>query len=409
MNIFALFKIIVFASSLISTFLACYVYTKRGNSLPLKFLSGLLFANLIYASSYFFEISAMNVAQIKLFLNMEYVGIFFIPIFWVFIAWSYHPTNPLYNQKLLRKLRILYILPVIMNLVVWTNDLHHLFYYSIDVDLTLPLSLLIVDRAPGFWIANGTIIVLYIVGTIRIFYNFIRSKGDYRKQYLLLTLATIPPFVSYLLILTQAVPYGLDLNSIAFALSGLLIFWGMDNLRLFNILPFAQKVVIDVMRDAVIVLDTKGCLIECNIPARMLLEDDSPNLTNVPLCELNPHLAPLFSNSSDVYEIDLELPHSGEIKTYSIYKSTITDRKNRTHGDLYLLHDLTEIRTYVKDLEHLASFDGLTNLLNHRQFINLATTEANRLEDQGFGMFSLIIFDLDNFKKINDNYGSPIW
>jgi len=359
----------------------------------------------VYATSYFFEISAINLAQVKFFLNLEYIGIFFIPIFWIFIAYSYHPDNPSYKQNLLRKLRIVYIIPFIMNLVIWTNDWHHMMYYDIRLDHNLSISLLDVDRAPGFWVINSIIILFYLVGTLRMVGNLVRSKGNHRKQYLLLSLASIPPFLSYMFTLNQSIPYGLDLNPIAFAFSGLLLFWGMDNLQLFNILPIAQKLVIDAMRDAMIVLDTKGRLIEYNIPAKLLLDDDDPNLFKVPLNKFKSHLSPLFFNPSDTYEVDLVLPRTGEVRTYSVYKSPITDRKNHTRGDLYLLHDLTQIYTYVKELEHLASSDGLTNLLNHRQFMNLVNKEAKRLHKQGFGKFSLIMFDLDHFKAINDAYG----
>ncbi len=405
MNILLVFKIVIFISALSSTVLSGYVYNRRANSLSLRLLMGLLLANFIYASSYFFEISAVNVEQIKVFLSLEYLGILFIPIYWVFIAWIYHPENDFYDKKLLHKLRFLYIFPVIANILLWTNDYHHWVYHDISIKSTEAISLLVVDRAAGFWVINIFIIVLYLVGTVRIIFNLIQSHGNHRKQYLLLTFSTIPPFFSYILILTQAVPYNLDLNPIAFALSGILLFWGMDNLQLFNILPVAQKLVVDVIRDAMIVLDPKGRLIECNIPAKSLLEGENADLYKVPLRELNPHLAPLFTSTSDTYEIDLKVPHLPETRTYSVFRSPIFDYKNRIQGDLYLLHDLTQIRSYVKELEHLASSDGLTNLLNHREFMNLANKEASRLQKLGFGNFAIIMFDLDNFKTINDSYG----
>ena len=405
MDIMTLFKIVVFLSALGSMFLLGYVYNRRGNSLSLRYLSGLLLAILIYASSYFFEISAGTITQIKFALNLEYVGILFIPIFWVFIAWSYHPDNPAYNEKLLKKLRILYIIPIVLNIIVWTNDLHHWVYEHIEFTNDQHISLLVVDRNPGFWVLNGIIIVLFSIGAFRMITNLIKSSGDHRKQYLLLTLASIPPFFSYILILGQVIPYKLDINPLAFVLSGILVFWGMYNLELFNILPIAQKLVIDAIRDTMIVLNPKGCLIAYNIPATQLFEKDNPDIFKTPLKDLYPHLSPLFCDVSDSYEIDVTIPDSEEVRTYSIYKSPIIDRKNRLRGSLYLLHELTEMKKYVKELEHLASSDGLTNLLNHRQFMNLATMEAQRLKEEGFGQFSLIMLDLDKFKKINDEYG----
>lgn len=405
MNIVTVFRIAIFASAFVSTVLAVYLYNRREGSQSLRFLSGLSIANMVYATSYLFEIAAPTLAEVKFFLYMEYMGIFFIPVFWVLIAWSYHPDNPSHNQKLLRRLRILYAIPLIVIPIVWTNDWHHLIYNDIWIDRNLPISLLQVDRAPGFWVINSIIVILYLGGTLRMVVNLISSQGNHRRQYLLLTLAAIPPFLSYMLVLKQSVNYGLDLNPVAFALSAFLLFWGMANLQLFNILPIAQNMVIDAMQDAMMILDTKGRLIESNLPAKQLLESEDQISTRVPIAKLNPHLSLQFSHPSDMHEAELVLPKTGELRTFSIYRSPITDRKNRPLGNLYLLHDLTEIRAYVKELEHLASSDGLTDLLNHRHFMNLASKEAEKLLEKGSGTFSLIMFDLDHFKTINDSHG----
>ncbi|MGD1833957.1 MAG: histidine kinase N-terminal 7TM domain-containing protein [Sphaerochaetaceae bacterium] len=405
MDILILFKIAVFFSALGSTFLLGYAFNRRANSLSLRALSGLLVSTLIYAASYFFEISAATDMQITLALYLEYLGIFFIPIFWVFIAWSYHPEEPAYNEPLLRRLKILFAIPVISNIAVWTNGYHHWVYDHIGMNSEQSISLLVVDRGPGFWVLNGIMIVFLIIGSVKMLINLIQSDGNYRKQYLLLSLAAVPPILSYSFILFQSTPYNIDTSPVAFALSGILIFWGMYNLQLFNILPIAQKLVVEAIRDAMIVLDPEGCLIEYNVPAKKLFDSRVPGINKKPLIELYPHLTPLFLSESDSYEIDLEMPSSDNVRSFSVYRSAIIDRKNHLRGNLYLLHDLTEMKSYVKELEHLASSDGLTNLLNHRKFVERAHAEAQRLDQIGSGTFSIIMFDLDKFKMINDEYG----
>jgi len=405
MDILILFKVVIFISAIVTTFLLGYTFNRRANSLSLRALSGLLLAILVYAASYFFEISAASASQIAFALYLEYVGIFFIPLFWVFISWSYHPDNPTYNGTLLKRLQVLYIIPIVSNILVWTNGYHHWVYNHIGLNIDQSISLLVIDRGPGFWVLNGIMIVFLVIGNIRMIVNFFRSNGIHRKQYLILSLAALPPLISYTFILLQTTPFNVDTNPIAFALSGLLIFWGMYNYQLFNILPIAQKLVVDAIRDIMIVLDPKGCLIEFNDPAKQLFDSNNPSLYKAPLLELYPHLTPLFSNSSDTYEVILPNENSEKMRTYAIYKSPIVDRKKRFRGNLYLLHELTEIKAYVKELEHLASFDGLTNLFNHRKFMKFAKDEAERLRREGAGKFSIIMFDLDKFKAVNDEFG----
>ena len=59
------------------------------------------------------------------------------------------------------------------------------------------------------------------------------------------------------------------------------------------------------------------------------------------------------------------------------------------------------------ELEHRAYSDYLTNLPNRRYFIEQAELELSRYQRYG-EEFSLVMFDIDNFKQINDKYGHNI-
>jgi diguanylate cyclase (GGDEF)-like protein len=61
----------------------------------------------------------------------------------------------------------------------------------------------------------------------------------------------------------------------------------------------------------------------------------------------------------------------------------------------------------VRDLEQLATTDGLTGLINHRTFQKQLIHEIERAKRTQTEM-ALMLVDLDHFKKINDNYGHPI-
>lgn len=66
--------------------------------------------------------------------------------------------------------------------------------------------------------------------------------------------------------------------------------------------------------------------------------------------------------------------------------------------------DVTEKRRMLKKLENLARRDGLTGLWNRRFFFELGQRElARALRDRS--ALSLIYFDADHFKNINDTHG----
>ena len=57
-------------------------------------------------------------------------------------------------------------------------------------------------------------------------------------------------------------------------------------------------------------------------------------------------------------------------------------------------------------LEHLASTDALTGIMNRRSFVEALEREHRRCIRHREEM-ALVLFDLDYFKEINDNHGHP--
>jgi diguanylate cyclase (GGDEF)-like protein len=57
-------------------------------------------------------------------------------------------------------------------------------------------------------------------------------------------------------------------------------------------------------------------------------------------------------------------------------------------------------------VEEQATTDGLTGLVNHRTFQERFTTMLGRAERHEFPV-SLLLTDIDHFKKVNDSYGHP--
>ncbi len=59
----------------------------------------------------------------------------------------------------------------------------------------------------------------------------------------------------------------------------------------------------------------------------------------------------------------------------------------------------------IKKLSILASRDGLTGLFNRREFDRLLAQAASRVQVKNGQEISLIMIDIDHFKRFNDRYG----
>lgn len=82
----------------------------------------------------------------------------------------------------------------------------------------------------------------------------------------------------------------------------------------------------------------------------------------------------------------------------------VRDDDQRLIGRLWLYEDVTQERRNAEQLIYLAERDGLTGLYNRRRFEDLlerAVHDANRRH----GRCALLLFDLDEFKDLNDHFG----
>ncbi|MCI8648558.1 MAG: diguanylate cyclase [Anaerotruncus sp.] len=67
--------------------------------------------------------------------------------------------------------------------------------------------------------------------------------------------------------------------------------------------------------------------------------------------------------------------------------------------------DIHDSRVKEDNLERMANHDALTGLLNHA---SIKKQIIERLESAHDGHFALVMFDLDHFKSVNDNYGHDV-
>ena len=84
----------------------------------------------------------------------------------------------------------------------------------------------------------------------------------------------------------------------------------------------------------------------------------------------------------------------------------VYDENGRFAGCEVIAVDVTEQRLLEDHLRHQASSDSLTGLANHRSLLEILHAEIARSDRTG-REFSLVLFDLDGLKEVNDKFGHP--
>jgi len=95
---------------------------------------------------------------------------------------------------------------------------------------------------------------------------------------------------------------------------------------------------------------------------------------------------------------------------YNIYKERFSFQLHihyfpQTDTFLLVFTDITQLNNQKNHLEYLAEIDALTSLYNKRKFDEYLQTSLTLYKARKIEVMSILMFDIDNFKTINDTLG----
>lgn len=396
---------LICTSGVMNLFLTIYAFGKRHHySTVLKFFLFNSFVTTIYCFAAAFGLLSTTLEQIKIWTVFQYIGIAFAPPAGLLFIMAYlgvHMTK--------KKIVALLSIPTITVLMVATNDLHYLHYRVFEFDKALGMPF--VHQEIGIWYTiHGTFIFgCMFAAFILALSRWRETAKPYRPQLLSLICGQFVPIFTAFVYLIGLTPAGIDPVPMVLWLSSLFYFWSIRSSGLFAIMPVAKDVIFNSMNDGVAVLDESRRLIEFNDPLRSMLPSLNKKMLGYEFEKLwleltgVPFSVQAFTakSSSDIMLTINEQEHIYKIRTSTIVGAA--DRK----GFLLIFTDITELMQLHKKLEHQAHFDELTQLYNRRAFFEKSNREFDQLRAQS-APFTVILIDVDHFKKVNDTYGHHV-
>ena len=389
-------------SSLLMAFLSAAAWMRAWSGARTGSFAGLSAAGLVYSACYLLELTSPDLATTLLVIRVEYFGIALIAPFFLLTVRDFSD-----DVRLRVPTPLLFVIPVVVIALVMTMGAHELYYIKPWIETVRGLTILHFDRGPGYWLQTIYLTLSIAYGVlIFIRYSF-RAEETKRTQARFMLLGAIAPWIGNLLYLTKTLASGIDPTPICFSATGILFAVGFFRYHIFDLRPVARDTVFEQMRDAVLVTNDQGTVVDHNIAAAGIF----PALGEKRLVRNVRELAPdssAFAESMTRTDEDsiVALPNTEGLRRFALHHSTLTDSSGNSLGIAHVFMDVTE-RVFIEErLTTLASTDELTGTANRRSFFDRARAELERARRYG-RPFGVAILDLNDFKKINDTYGHP--
>ena len=153
--------------------------------------------------------------------------------------------------------------------LAWTNPLHHLYWAQLSNELVGGSLIAIRSFGPGFW---ATVAYCYVLVAISIFLlarAVHRFTGVYRIQAAVMLFGVILPWAIEIIDMARMIPFiPIDLVSTTFVVTGLTFLPALFRFHLLDLPQVAWAIVIQGINDPVVVIDSRGRIVELNPAAQ---------------------------------------------------------------------------------------------------------------------------------------------
>ena len=295
--------------------------------------------------------------------NAQWITSFFIAICLISFARSFTGERHFTWRAYL----LISILPVIIILLAYTNDLHLLIRPDAHLVAATPFGELAYSFTTADILAALYLYTLALATFVILFVRFFRSQPLFRWQILVIILGNLIPFLGSILTLVGVnLGYHRDITPYTFVLSNLMVAWGLFRLRLFHIAPVAHDTLFASMTDFVYVVDDRDRLVDLNPAAKRILNRPSDSIIGLSLAEVFPQRLDVIKRFDGINEaseeIEIEDP-SGVISYFDVRVSPLRNRSGRISGRLVVARDNTARRRAEKaEAEQRVVAEALINV-----------------------------------------------
>ena len=347
--------IFLFVSCIVSLILYAYINKSQKKS-QLTFIFSCNFLLLIlWDLSMIAQISFADKLNIDLvyFDYITYIAICFFAISMLFTGIIFANTKIILKKQYL----LLFVIPILSLIVLWTNDFHHLFYvtYSTNFKDTV--------FGPYFYVHTAYSYICIFIGLLNLFIYSIKNSGFFSKQALLIIVGTLVPTIINVLATLAILDLSIYITPISFTIGILCYTLAIFKFKFLSITPIALQKIVDRMSDSYIVVNENHVVTDFNETFLKTFNLKPSNVRNKNFIEMlsnyNINLDELTiilnkaKSSSDTFTFEKYFERLD--KHFNIEINSITNNGNFL-GILILFKDITQ---HIEDMDTIKSNQDL--------------------------------------------------
>ncbi|MBE2224514.1 MAG: PAS domain-containing sensor histidine kinase, partial [Anaerolineae bacterium] len=170
--------LLLIVSAIISFGLAIYAWQRR-EARGAKSFCLMMVGLTVWLLSYSLEIITFDLTPRLMWSRMTFFGVTAVPVAWLLFSLEYTGRDKWITR---RNVALLFVEPIAILILIWTNSYHQLFLHDVLFDASGPIPKVHMMYGPAFFVHAAYSYLLLLVGTILLGQAFFREKGLYKKQ-----------------------------------------------------------------------------------------------------------------------------------------------------------------------------------------------------------------------------------
>lgn len=353
-----LFVIGLLAAAAGTLILAIYTTVRNDGDRTLQAFTVLAVTLFVWTAGNGARLLAPSLGAKLIWTGVLYIGIVLTPVAWLVFTLLYTGRS-----RYVRPLSVgaLLLVPASTLAILYSNQLHGLFYESVSLTNSGPTPILTTTAGPYWWVHFGYSYAIIGVGIVLLVRFAMVTDRLYRTQTAALVGAAFLPLGANLFtIFWTSSGFVVDLTPLAFALSVLALFVAVFFGRFLHLVPVAHDAVVQTLEDGIIVVDESGQILSANEAAREIVSghQNTDRLVGSELSAVEPTMAvsrevnDLTGHHGVASGFEASTIADGAIEWYWVRRVELTTSTTKS-GSVVTVTDITEQKRFERRLRKL--------------------------------------------------------